>query len=151
MTAFATLDFTREIRATPERLFRLMSTAEGRAAWSAPDDTTEIRVIASDIRPGGVERAVCIPMDGPEIGVVTTFHVIDAPARLICTETLEMDEPLSVALVTQDIATIANGVRLTVTIQMADVSGEMEAGYREGWTAGLDKLARIAEAEGVPA
>ena len=151
MTDFATLDFTRDIRTTPERLFALMSTTEGRAQWNAPDDVTEVRVETSDIRTGGVERALCIPPEGPEIGVTSVFHVVAAPSLIVCTETLDMGDPLSISLVTQEIARTAQGARLTVTIQMADLSGEMEDGYREGWTAGLDKLARVAEAEGVAA
>jgi uncharacterized protein YndB with AHSA1/START domain len=51
----------------------------------------------------------------------------------------------SVALVTADISGTHERSRLVVTVQLSSLAEDMEAGYREGFGAGLDNLAGAAE------
>ena len=146
---FDTLIVTRDIACPPARLFALMTDREARQTWGAPDDRTVMRIDAFDLRPGGHELSVCGPAEAPEFQVRMDFHVIDAPSRLIGTETLDLGEgPAAISLVTHEIAAEGAGSRLTVTIQAASLVGpDMMDGYREGWTGALGNLARLAEEE----
>jgi uncharacterized protein YndB with AHSA1/START domain len=51
----------------------------------------------------------------------------------------------SVALVTADISGTHERSRLVLTVQLSSLAKDMEAGYREGFGAGLDNLAGVAE------
>src|SRR3546814_9374679 len=51
----------------------------------------------------------------------------------------------SAALVTADISGTGERSRLIVTVQLSTLAEDMEAGYREGFGAGLDNLAGAAE------
>jgi uncharacterized protein YndB with AHSA1/START domain len=50
----------------------------------------------------------------------------------------------SAALVTAEVAPTGDGSRLVVTVQLASLGADMEAGYRQGFGAGLDTLADVA-------
>jgi uncharacterized protein YndB with AHSA1/START domain len=51
----------------------------------------------------------------------------------------------SAALVTADLAATGDGSQLTVTVQLSSLAEDMEAGYRQGFDAGLANLAGVAE------
>jgi uncharacterized protein YndB with AHSA1/START domain len=51
----------------------------------------------------------------------------------------------SAALVTADFSDSGEGSRVVVTVQLSSLAGDMEAGYRQGFGAGLDNLAGVAE------
>ena len=51
----------------------------------------------------------------------------------------------SAALVTADFAGTGTGSRLVVTVQLSSLAEDMAAGYRQGFGAGLDNLAGVAE------
>lgn len=51
----------------------------------------------------------------------------------------------SAALVTADFADLGGRSRLAVTVQLSSLAGDMEDGYRQGFAAGLDNLANVAE------
>ena len=144
---FDTLTFNRRIACPPDRLFHLLTDRQARETWGAPGEGIVMRIDAFDMRPGGHELSVCGPADHPEFRVRSDFHVIDAPHRLICTETLDMGEgPASISLVTHLIAADGDASHLTVTLQIASLIGpDMVAGYEEGWTGGLDNLTQLAE------
>jgi uncharacterized protein YndB with AHSA1/START domain len=54
-------------------------------------------------------------------------------------------QTLSAALVTADIAGSGETSRLTVTVQLSALAQDMADGYRQGFGAGLDNLAGVAE------
>ncbi len=144
---FKTLTLTRQIACAPDRLFHLMTDRTARETWGAPGEGIVMQIDSFDLRPGGQEVSRCGPAESPEFTMTTAFHVVDAPARLICSETLDFGEgPVSVSLVTQEITAQDNGSHLTVTLQIASLIGpEMAADYQTGWNGGLDNLARMAE------
>ena len=147
---FNTLTLTRDIACTPERLFHLLTDRTARETWGAPGEGIVVQIDSFDMRPGGREVSRCGPVEAPEFKVTTDFHIVDAPDRLIGTETLDFGEgPVSVSLITQEIAETQGGSRLTVTLQIASLIGpDMAADYKEGWNGGLDNLTRLAEAPG---
>jgi uncharacterized protein YndB with AHSA1/START domain len=51
----------------------------------------------------------------------------------------------SAALVTADLEDAGEGSRLLVTVQLSSLAKDMEAGYRQGFGAGLDNLAGLAK------
>ena len=51
----------------------------------------------------------------------------------------------SAALVTADLTPRGDGSQLSVTIQLSSLSEDMAPGYRQGFEAGLDNLASVAE------
>ena len=148
---FDVLTLKREIACPPERLFALMTDREARALWSAPSEDVVIEIDESDIRDGGREVARCGPKEAPDFFVVADFHLVEAPARLGLSETLNVGGMmLSVSLVTQEITPVETGSLLKVTLQIVSLSGpETFEGYGEGWNAALDSLARMAGAETV--
>jgi len=151
MTAltFDTLTLSREIAAPPDRLFPLLTEPAYRAEWGAPNEGVTLEIDAADIRPGGRELSRCGPRENPEFEVTTDFHVIEAPALMLFTETIRIGgDTLSSGLVALELAPEGAGSRITVTSQLASLIGdEMAGGYTEGWTAALNNLARLAEKE----
>lgn len=145
MTDFETLTLERQIVCSPERLFRMLTEKELRAAWSAPSDDVVVIIDEFDCRPGGHETTRCGPKDNPEFRTRADFHRVD-PDCLSMTEVLSVGgQTLSAALCTHDIAARAGGTHLIVTLQISSFAGpDLFADYSEGWTAALDKLARIA-------
>ena len=145
MTDFKTLTLYRQIAATPERVFTLITTRDGRAAWSAPSDTAAVIIDEFDCRPGGTERTRCGPKEAPDFQTHTTFHKVDRDC-MACTENLVIGgQLLSTSLCTHDIAAQDGGTQLTVTLQIASYAGdELFADYAQGWTAALDNLSRLA-------
>jgi uncharacterized protein YndB with AHSA1/START domain len=51
----------------------------------------------------------------------------------------------SAALLTAEVSTRGAGSHLTVTVQLSSLAEDMAAGYRQGFGAGLDNLAAVAE------
>ena len=58
------------------------------------------------------------------------------------------DVTQSAALVTADFASTDDGSRLMLTVQLSSAAGDMEAGYRQGFGAGLGKSGRAAPVVG---
>ncbi|WP_417210628.1 SRPBCC domain-containing protein [Antarctobacter sp.] len=147
---FETLTLQRKVACPPARLFHLLTDRDARATWGAPNDDVSVIIDTFDMRPGGREVSRCGPKDAPHFAVTTDFHVVDAPARLICTETLDMgDGPVSVSLITQQVSATAQGCLLSVTLQIASLSGPaLFDDYKIGWNSGLDNLVRLAEVHG---
>ena len=150
--AFDTLTLERRIAASPARVFALMTDREARQTWGSPEDGVVVVIDDFDLRPGGRELARCGPAENPEFFTVSTFHAVEAPRHLICTESLTVGGDLvSVGLITQALAPDGDGTHLTVTIQVTSVTGpDTAADYRTGWSSALDNLATMA-AKGVPA
>lgn len=146
--AHETHTLSRDIACPPARLFHLLTDGPSRALWNAPDAETKIEIDHADIRPGGHELARCGPASEPHFSTRNDFHLIDESTHLISTESLMVEgQAVSIALITQSVAAIETGARLTVTLQMTSLTGdETFAEYHAGWTGALDNIARLAEA-----
>lgn len=149
--AFDTITLTRDIGCAPSRLFGLLTDRAARAAWGAPDAESVIEIDHFDMRPGGHEVARCGPKEDPHFGTRTDFHAVEDGRFVVGSESLTVGgEMLSVALVSCEVGARDTGSRLTVTLQIASLSGpEVLEDYRGGWSGALENLARLAEAEAV--
>ena len=63
-----TFTYTRNVALPPARMWPLITTAEMRAIWGAPDDSGPLTTVHSDLRIGGTDHQRYGPADaGPEV------------------------------------------------------------------------------------
>lgn len=147
MTAegFATLVFDREVAAPAGTLWQAWTAPVARAIWAAPTAEVTVEFLEADTRVGGREVSLCKVADAPDVRCEVGWLDLSAPERSVNYEVLESDGArLSAALVTARIAAAGEGSRLSVTVQLANLSQDMAAGYRVGFEAGLDNIAAVA-------
>jgi len=142
-----TLVLTRDIDCPPARLFHLLTDADARAKWGAPDADSVIEIDHADIKPGGHEVSRCGPKDEPYFDTRTDFHVVTPDSLLLGSETLSVGgEMMSVALISHEVAAKGDGARLAITLQITSLTGpDTFEEYRGGWTGALDNLAALAK------
>lgn len=149
MTArIGSFDMTRNFSIGADKLWHLLTDASEREAWGAPSDDHVLVSDTADLRGGGNEVHRCGPKDDPEYVVHTYWYRLDAPAFACFTETLEFSGMLgATSLVTYDIEGDGEGTTLTVYVTVSSFTGEdMVPDFKEGWTSGLDRLVRYAQA-----
>lgn len=126
----------------PERITAWMLGPEG---WTMP-------VCEVDLRPGGVWRFVWRGAGGKEMGMEGVYREVEAPERMVFTESWGGDWPPT--LNTVILAEEDGGTRLTYTVLYV-ATGVRDAafstGMTEGMTQSLDRLAaHLAEAPPAP-
>jgi uncharacterized protein YndB with AHSA1/START domain len=117
-----------------------------RAVWAAPNPSVSVVFLEADTRVGGREVSLC-KLDGqPDIRCEIGWLALQPDLRSVNSEVISSEGVTrSVALVTAEISGAQERSRLAVTVQLASLAADMEAGYREGFGAGLDSLAGVAE------
>ncbi len=146
MTApIATFRLTRNIAASQDRLWHLLTDAKSREIWGGPSDDVVLVLDTTDLREGGQERHRCGPADNPEFTVDTHWYHIDTPTRACFTETvIAGGQRFGVSLVTYVLEADGPATTLTVDVAVASMTGEdMQADFQSGWTSGLDRLERL--------
>lgn len=146
MTArFATLDFTREVAAPVATLWQAWTAPAARALWAAPSPEVTVDFLETGTMAGGREVSLCEVAGHPDIRCEVGW-LDSLPERRAVNYELVSSEGVtrSAALVTALFSETAGGGRLAVTIQLSAFAGDMEAGYRAGFGAGLDNLAGVA-------
>jgi len=142
---FATLSFEREVSAPPRALWEAWTAPAARAVWSAPTPAVTVEFLETDTRVGGREVSLCKVDGEPDIRCECGWLALRVPELSVNYEVVSCEgRTLSAALVTAVIAAAGDGSRLQVTVQLASLDGDMEAGYRQGFGAGLDNLAGAA-------
>ncbi|WP_437344302.1 SRPBCC family protein [Mesorhizobium marinum] len=102
--------------------------------------------LEADSRVGGREVSLCKVEGRPEIRCEVGWLELQPPARSVNYEMISSEGiTRSAALVTADIRDLGARSRLSVTVQLSSLADDMEAGYRQGFAAGLDNLAGVAE------
>lgn len=139
-----TVTFEKPLPASPEAVFRAYTDTKAREKWSAPDNTTEIRIIESDVRTGGSEVGKC-GTRGEELSwrMDVAYHLVEEGRLITFTEELwDGDNMLTVALITFDIRKASNGTSiLHLTDQVTSFVGEGGVhGHRDGYNKALDNL-----------
>lgn len=143
---FATLRFTRHHDAPAATLWQVWTAPAARALWAAPAPSVQVDFLEADTRLGGREVSLCKVAGQPETRCEIAWLHLDPPHLSVDHEVVSSEGVMqSVALVTAEITPAGTGSRLDVTIQLATLAGDMEAGYRQGFDAGLDNLAAIAD------
>ena len=143
---FATLTFTRKVAAPVATLYAAWTSPAARAVWAPPAPGVEVEFLEADTRVGGREVSLCKVAGEPDIRVEAGWLDLVGDERTVGTEVISCDGTrLSAALVSADFAAEGKGSRIDVTVQLASLAEDMAAGYRQGFSAGLDNMGGVAE------
>lgn len=138
-TVLATMD----LPASPERIFRALTTEETEQWWGAPD-TYRVTAWQSDLKVGGRWSVSIRLADGSLFPASGEYLSIDAPHRMIQTRRYDWDYPelgQRDTTVTYLLDPIASGTRVTVRQDgFAGLRGPADH-HAEGWEAFLRYLA----------
>ena len=143
---FATLTFEREVAAPVSVLWQAWTAPAARAVWAAPAPSVTVEFLEADTRVGGREVSLCKVEGEPDIRCEGGWLELQPAVRSVNYEVISSEGAAqSAALVTADFADSGEGSRVTVTVQLSSLAKDMEADYRQGFGAGLDNLAGVAE------
>jgi uncharacterized protein YndB with AHSA1/START domain len=143
---FATLTFERTVSAPIATLWEAWTAPAARAVWAAPAPEVTVEFLEADTRVGGREVSLCKVDGQPDIRVEGGWLELQPAVRSVGYEVISCEGVTqSAALVTADFAETETGSRVVVTVQLSSLAEDMEAGYRQGFGAGMDNLAGVAE------
>ncbi|MBJ6133892.1 SRPBCC domain-containing protein [Ochrobactrum sp. Q0168] len=143
---FVTLTLERDVAAPVSVLWQAWTAPAARAVWSAPNSAVEVEFLEADTRIGGREVSLCKVKDQPDICCECGWLELHPALRSVNYEVISSEGvKQSAALVTAAFADKGERSSVTVTVQLSSLAGDMEAGYREGFSAGLDNLGQAAE------
>lgn len=143
--SFATLTFEREVAAPLETLWLAWTAPDARAVWSSPAPSVTVEFLEADTRAGGREVSLCKVAGEPDIRCEIGWLALQAPSCSVNCEVISCEGVTqSAALVTAKFSARDDRSRMVVTVQLSSLGADMEAGYREGFGAGLDNLAGAA-------
>lgn len=144
--SFATLTFERDVAASLTALWEAWTAPAARAVWASPFPAVTVEFLEADTRIGGREISLCKVEGQPDIRCECGWLDLQPEQRSVNYEVLASEGVTrSAALVTADLAGFEERSRLTLTVQLSSLAENMEAGYREGFGAGLDNLTGVAE------
>lgn len=145
MSGFATLSFSRSVAAPAGTVWQGWTAPAVRAIWAAPSPEVVVEFLEADSREGGREVSLCHVAGEADIRCELGWLVLEPGRRAVNSEVISRaGVTLSAALVTAEVAAEGEGARIEVTVQLADLSGGMAAGYRAGFEAGLGNLCQVA-------
>jgi len=143
--SFATLTFERDVAAPLSVLWQAWTAPAARAAWAGPNPSVTVEFVEADTRVGGREVSLCKVEGQPDIRCECGWLELQAGLRSVNYEVVSCGGATqSAALVTADFSGTGERSRLAVTVQLSSLAGDMEAGYRQGFDAGLGNLAGAA-------
>jgi uncharacterized protein YndB with AHSA1/START domain len=143
---FATLTFERKMQAPVATLWQAWTAPVARAIWAAPAPEVTVTCLEADTSVGGREISVCSAAGQPDVRVEAIWLDLQDNARSVNTELLSCAGSTdSAALVTAYFSADGDGARINVTVQLSSLASNMEEGYLQGFTAGLDNLADVAK------
>lgn len=143
---FATLTFEREVAAPLSVLWQTWTAPAARAVWSAPTPSVTVAFLEADTKVGGREVSLCRVEGEPDIRCECGWLELQPAERSVNYEVISSrGVTQSAALVTAAFSGTDERSRLVVTVQLSSLAGDMEAGYRQGFDAGLDNLAGAAK------
>lgn len=142
---FATLTFERDIAVPLPVLWQAWAAPAARAVWAAPTPSVTVEFLEADTRVGGREVSLCKVEGQPDIRCECGWLDVQPALRSVNYEVVSSEGVTqSAALVTADFSGTQERGRLVVTVQLSSLAEDMEAGYRQGFGAGLDNLAAVA-------
>ncbi|MDH7788514.1 uncharacterized protein YndB with AHSA1/START domain [Ochrobactrum sp. 19YEA23] len=143
---FTTLTFERNVAAPVSALWQAWAAPAARAVWAAPNSAVEVEFLEADTRIGGREVSLCKVKGQPDIRCECDWLELQPALRSVNYEVISCEGvKQSAALVTAAFSDLGERSKLIVTVQLSSLAGDMEAGYRAGFGAGLDNLALAAE------
>lgn len=145
MSGFATLTFERRVSAPLATLWQVWTAPAARAVWAAPDPSVTVEFLKAETGVGGREVSLCKVAGKPDMRCEAGWLDIVPLARTVSYEVvLTGGVAQSAAMVTAEFAPQGEDSRIGVTVQLSSLAADMEAGYRQGFGAGLDNLAGVA-------
>jgi uncharacterized protein YndB with AHSA1/START domain len=137
---------TRQLPATPERVFDAWLDPEWLGRWMFGPDVRDERIVRLelDARPGG-RFSFFVRRGDIDVDHVGEYFEIDRPRRLVFTWGIRGESDDVPSRVSIDIAAAAGGCDLALTHEMAQEWAPYADRTRSGWTTMLDKLARVLE------
>lgn len=143
---FATLTFERQFKAPVSTVWAAWTAPAARAVWAAPAPSVTVEFLEADTRVGGREVSLCKVDGQPDIRCEAGWLVLQPKLCSVNSEVISCEGiTQSAALVTAAFTDMGEDSRMVVTVQLASLGEDMEAGYRQGFGAGLDNLAGVAE------
>jgi uncharacterized protein YndB with AHSA1/START domain len=143
---FATLTFERQVASPVATLWQAWTAPAARAIWAAPSPTVTVEFLEADTKVGGREVSLCKVAGESDIRCECGWLDLAPPLRSVNYEVISSGGTTkSAALVTADFSDLGESSRMVVTVQLSSLADDMEAGYRQGFGAGLDNLAGVAE------
>ncbi|MEH6756879.1 MAG: SRPBCC family protein [Parasphingorhabdus sp.] len=143
---FATLTFERDVAAPLAALWEAWTAPAARAIWAAPSPLVTVEFLESDTKVDGREVSLCKVAGQPDIRCECGWLELQAERRSVNYELISSEGVTqSAALVTAEFSGTGERSRLVVTVQLSSLAEDMEAGYRDGFGAGLDNLTGVAE------
>jgi uncharacterized protein YndB with AHSA1/START domain len=143
--SFATLTFEREVAAPLSVLWQAWTAPAARNVWAAPTPAVTVEFLEADSRVGGREVSLCKVAGQPDIRCEVGWLDLQPLQRSVNYELVSCaGVAQSAALVTAEVSGTDTHSRLVVTVQLSSLAENMEAGYRQGFNAGLDNLAGVA-------
>ena len=117
-----------------------------RAVWAAPTPDVTVEFLEGDTRVGGREVSLCKADDHKDIRCEVNWLHLETAKSSVNSEVVSCEGIAhSAALVTADFSSDGEASTMTVTVQLASLGENMEAGYRTGYDAGLTNLVGVAE------
>jgi uncharacterized protein YndB with AHSA1/START domain len=143
---FATLTFERDVAAPLSVLWQAWTAPAARAVWAAPMPPVTVEFLEADTRVGGREVSICKVEGQSDIRCENGWLELQPAVCSVSYKVISSGGVTrSVALVTANFSGTGERSRLVVTVQLSSLAADMEAGYRQGFGAGLDNLAGAAE------
>lgn len=145
----STFTFSRNVALPPTRMWPLITQADMRAIWGAPDEGVVLETLASDVRVGGTDHQRCGPADAPDFETYTRWYHLAPATTAVYSEVIEAGGmALGASLVTIDLAERDAGSLITVTVAVSSFVGpEMIAEFEGGWTGSMENLDRLVAAQ----
>lgn len=136
-----------DIAASPERVFRALTSEEICSWWVRPG-VFDTRQWSGDLRPGGCWRASGLG-NGRPYGLEGEFREVDPPAKLVHTWQVT-GAPMPPTLVTYRLQPLAGGTQLRLEHSGFAVP-EACVNTSAGWETSFRRLAELLTAENAPA
>jgi uncharacterized protein YndB with AHSA1/START domain len=121
-----------EIKASPERVYRALTTPEELTRWWGSADTYRTTSWVHELRVGGSYHASGVGADGQPFAVKGEYLVLESPSKIVQTWRADWDEGKETT-VTYRITKSANGTRVTVRHDGFAGRPESCAGHQAGW------------------
>lgn len=130
--------------ASPARVFAAWESVEARLRWSLSFPEAGAVYDQAEFRVGGLDIMRCGLKDDMRFLACVRYLEILPDRRIVMAESAAEDGMFRAAsLVTIELDPVGEATRQTVTMQVSALDGsDMLDGYRSGWTAVLDNLAR---------
>jgi len=128
-----------EIAATPERVFKALTTTEDVIRWWSAPGGYRAREWESDTRVGGQWRTAGVAPDGKTHEVHGEYTVVEPPHKLVLTWNPSWDQPYTTQ-VTYTLEAIEGGTLLTLRHEGFADRAAMCRNHTTGWTRVLSLL-----------